>query len=648
LANTLYRADGLPEVTVVSTKIAAVVGGIVVLAAAGGAAALFFTGGDLSFEQPVVESVQTEFGTVSEESTGIETQVVVTNPNNQSFPGAASLDYEIYMNSVRVSEGSEGGIGLAPGRNVVNFTAQLDNTKIPAWWVTHVNNDERTVVSTQARVGVAGLGASLPPQNRSIETDLLTAFASDNSSTVRIADQDIMTVSDQRASWGTANAEETPIAFSVDLDNVHNRSVRLDGTEYRIVMNNVTVGEGRTNDSIVLEPGQSDTFTANAALDTPKMEQWWVTHLRDEQNTRLRVEVFGLVRDDGELKRVPLNVFDRRIQFETDFLGDEPTRITELPAEDGVAPEFGEPEVQSTSSDWGAVTDETTEIVTDVTVDNPNEGEFNDLLSLRVNQTTEVNDVLFAQNTSTVESLPAGEGTFTISALANNDAVPRWWSRHINNGERSTVTTTATGTADIAVTTLPVGLPDRQNTQTTDVIGQIETEEPQRVTTESGEHVLTITEVDAEWGVSDPQSAPLIVTTEIRNENTFSSVTIEGIDYVVNLNSVTVADNSSENSYTIAPGATRRVSYVIYLDNQKMDEWWPTHIRNDEVTRMSSNTTATIQTPEGTERAAFDILGNDTTIETDFLGGSDDGSSGSTDTSSTNALAPPAAAAEGS
>jgi LEA14-like dessication related protein len=281
-----------------------------------------------------------------------------------------------------------------------------------------------------------------------------------------------------------------------------------------------------------------------------------------------------------------------------------------------------------------------------VTVDNPNEGEFNDLLTLRVNQTTEVNGVPFAQNTSTVDSLPAGEGTFTITAPADNDAVPRWWSRHVNNGERSTVTTTATGTADIAVTTLPVSLPDRQNTQTTNIIGQVETEE--RVTTEGGEHVLTITEVDAEWGVSDPQSAPLIVTTEIRNENTFSSVTIEGIDYVVNLNSVTVADNSSENSYTIAPGATRRVSYVIYLDNQKMDEWWPTHIRNDEVTRMSSNTTATIQTPEGTERVSFDILGNGTTIETDFLGGSEDGSSGSTGTSSTNALAPPAAAAEGS
>lgn len=619
-------------------------GGVVALAAIGGGAALFFTGGDLSFEQPVVESVQTEFGTVSEETTAIQTAVVVTNPNNQSFPGAASLDYRIFMNSVEVAAGTESGVGLQPGRNEVDFTAQLDNGKIPAWWVTHVNNDERTVVSTRARVGVAGFGSALPPQNRTIETELLDAFAADEEDTVTVAERDIMTVSDQRAEWGTADAERTPIAFSIDLENVHDRSVQLDGTEYRIVMNNVTVGEGRTNDSVVLQPGEAEAFTSNAAIDTPEMERWWVTHLRDSQTTRLRVEVYGLVRDDGELKRVPLNVFDRRIRFRTDFLGEAPTTIEELPADDSVAPEFGEPEVEETSSEWGEVTDETTEIVTTARTTNPNDGGFNDLLSLQVDQRTEVNGVPFASNSSTVEELPPGEGSFTIVADADHDAVPRWWSRHIDNGERSTVTTTATGVADIAVTALDLDLPDRQREQTTDILGQVETEENQRVTTERGDHVLTITEVDAEWGDSTPQRAPLRVTTEIRNENTFSSVTIERIDYLVGLNTVVVADNSTTRSYTLAPGETRRITYVIHLDNQKMDEWWPTHIRNDEVTQLRSNTTAVIETVEGTERASFDLFGDNSTIETDFLGTKSDGSG--PDDSSTNALAPrPTAAA---
>jgi LEA14-like dessication related protein len=641
VATMLYHGDQLRTTTVVSPKVAVAVGGIVALAAIGAGAALFFTGGDLSYEQPVVESVRTEFGTVSEETTAIETAVVVTNPNNQSFPGTASLNYEIHMNSVEVAEGTEGGVGLQPGHNEVNFTAQLDNGKIPAWWVTHVNSDERTVVSTRARVGVAGLGAALPPQNRTIETDLLDAFAADNDSTVTVSDRDIMTVSDQRAEWGTADAERTPIAFSVDLENVHDRNVRLDGTEYRIVMNNVTVGEGRTNDSVVLEPGEAETFTSNAAIDTPTMEQWWVSHLRDSQSTRLRVEVYGLVRDGGELKRVPLNVFDRRIRFRTDFLGEAPTTIEKLPADDEAAPEFGEPEVEETSSEWGEVTDETTEIVTTARTTNPNDGEFNDLLSLRVNQTTAVNGVTFASNRSTVEELPPGEGSFTISADADHDAVPRWWSRHINNGERSTVTTTATGVADIAVTALDLDLPDQQREQTTDIVGQVGTEEDQRVTTEDGRHVLTITQVDAEWGESTPQRAPLRVTTTIRNENTFESVTIERVDYVVDLNSVTVADNSSTEANTIPPGATREVTYVVYIDNQRMDEWWPTHIRNGEVTRMTTNTTAVVDTPRGTERVRFDLLGNDTTIETDFLGTKSDGSDGS----STNALVPSPAAA---
>jgi LEA14-like dessication related protein len=628
---------------VVSTKVVVAVGGIVMLAAAGGAGALYLTGGDLSFEQPVVQSVETGFGNVSSTATDVETEVVVTNPNNQSFPGAASLDYEIYMNSVQVADGSEGSVGLEPGRNEIDFTAKLDNEKIPAWWVTHVNNGERTVVSTRASVGVAGFGASLPPQNRSIETDLIDAFAGEGSNTVTVSDSEIMTVSNQRAAWGIADAERTPIAFSVDLANVHDRPVRLDGTEYRIVMNDVTVGEGRTNDSIVLEPGESDSFTTNAALDTPKMERWWVSHLRDDQATELRVEVFGLVRDDGELKRVPLNVFDRRLEFRTDFLGDEPTVVRELPADAVETPDFAEPEVRDTSSRWGEVGDETTEIVTTVETNNPNDGAYADLLTLRVDRATTVNGVTFAENSTAVDGLPPGNGSFTLSADADNDAVPRWWSRHVNNGERSTVRTNATGEADIGVTALDLDLPDEERTESTDIIGQVETEEAQRVTTEDGRHVLTITEVEAEWGESTPERAPLLVTAEIRNENAFESVTIERVDYVVNLNSVTVADNSSTEAKTIAPGRTRRITYAIYLDNQRMDEWWPTHIRNDEVTRMTTNTTAVVDTPRNTERVGFDLLGNDTTIETDFLGTK---SEGSADGESTNALAPPPAAAE--
>lgn len=627
----------------VSTKVAVAVGGIVVLAAAGGVAALYLTGGDLSFEQPVVQSVESEFGGVSTTATDVETEVVVTNPNNQSFPGAASLDYEIYMNSVRVADGSEGGIGLEPGRNEVGFTAKLDNGEIPAWWVTHVNSGERTVVSTRASVGVAGFGASLPPQNRSIETALLDAFAGEGSSTVTVSDSEIMTVSNQRAAWGAADAERTPIAFSVDLANVHDRPVRLDGTEYRIVMNNVTVGEGRTNDSIVLEPGESDSFTANAALSTPRMEQWWVSHLRNDQATELRVEVYGLVRNDGERKRVPLNVFDRRLEFRTDFLGDESTVVEELPADAVESPDFEEPEVRDTSSRWGEVGDETTEIVTTVGTSNPNDGAYDDLLTLQVDRTTTVNGVTFAENSTTVDGLPPGNGSFTLSADADNDAVPEWWSRHINSGERSTVRTNATGVADVAVTALDLDLPDEERTQSTDVLGQIETEEDRRVTTEDGRHVLTITQVEAEWGESTPERAPLLVTTEIRNENTLESVTIERVDYVVNLNSVTVADDSNTDARTIAPGQTRQVTYTIYLDNQRMDEWWPTHIRNDEVTRMTADTTAVVDTPRGTESVPFDLLGNDTTIETDFLGTESDGT---TDTEGTNALAPPVAAAE--
>jgi LEA14-like dessication related protein len=617
---------------VVSTK-AAVVGGIVLLAVLVGGAALYFTGGDLSFDEPTIQSVETEFGAVSAERTEVQTAVVVDNPNNQSFPGSATLTYDIYMNSVQVSSGTEGGVGLDPGRNSINFTANLDNSKIPAWWVTHVNSDERTVVSTRASVGVAGFDRSLPPQNRTIETNLLGAFTASNTSNVTIADRRILVVSNRTAAWGTANDQRTPIEFSTGLRNTHDQPVRLDGTEYRIVMNNVTVGEGRTDDSIRLDPGENSTFTTRAALDTPAMENWWVDHLRNRQTTDLRVEVFGLVRDDGELKRVPLNVFDRELRFRTDFLGPNGTRTEQLDT-GRTAPTFTEPTVRNTSAQWGEVTDERTEIETTVAVSNPNEGSYNDLLSLGVEQTTEVNNVTFARNETTVEQLPTGNGSFGFSSYADSDAVPQWWSRHINNGERSTVVTTADGTADIGITTLPVDLPDRRTTQETSVIEELNSDENEPVEAD-GRTVLTITETRAEWGRSTPERAPLEVTVTARNENTLSEVTVSRLEYVVDINDVRLADNASTRSYTIPPGATRELTYTLYLDNQQMDEWWPTHVRNDERSVLTTNTTAVIETRRGTERATFDIFGNGTVIETDFLG-NDPGTADGADDESTS------------
>lgn len=600
---------------VVSRKVLAVTGGVVLLAAVVAGVYVYTLGTD--FQQPTVESMESEFGNVTNETALVHSRVVVDNPNNESLPASATINYQVRMNSVTVANGRKPGIQLQPGRNVVNLTAEFDNSKIPAWWVTHINNDSYTTVTTTGRVSLAGLplGTKLPPQNQTVETDLLGPLANESDQEVVVANQSILLVTNHRAAWGKATAERTPVRFSVDLENTHDRPVTLDGTAYEVRMNGVVVGEGTTADSIRLDPGESGTFTSNAAIDTPKMQRWWVTHLRNDQATHLEVEVFAVVEDDGEREHVPLAVYDTRARFESDLLGTGNTSVEVLPPEP--REEFAEPEVVETGSEWGEVTDETTEVVTHATVHNPNSGAFGDVLELRVNETTTINGVKVTDGTGTLDGLEPGNNTLTVTGTMDHDTVPRWWARHVNNGERSTVETTTTGTVDIGVTTLDVNPPDRTNTQETDVLRNLDSDEDQEIQRD-GRTIATIRQTRAEWGEATPERAPVTVDVTIENEQ-LSTMTIRDIDYLVQLNDVTLADDRIDESYTIAPLSTETIELTLVLNNSKMAAWWPTHVRNGERSTLHTETEATVEVGGRSERVTFDALGGNTTVRTDLL-----------------------------
>ena len=240
-------------------------GAAVALVVAVGAGWYLFQFGS-GFQQPEVASIDNEFGTVTAETTTVESRVVVYNPNNESLPSAAEVTYTVRLNDVTMARGSKAGVGLAPGTNELNLTAALDNAKVPAWWVTHVNNGERTRLSITPGVSVTGvpLDSELPAQNQTITTDLLGTFSRAEPRAVTLDDRTLLVVSNQTARWGEADLDRTPIVVTSRVENTHDAPVRLDGTEYRIEMNGVVVGNGTTDEGFVLEPGESTTYTVHA------------------------------------------------------------------------------------------------------------------------------------------------------------------------------------------------------------------------------------------------------------------------------------------------------------------------------------------------------------------------------------------------
>ncbi|MEA5387343.1 hypothetical protein VB773_15395 [Haloarculaceae archaeon H-GB2-1] len=83
------------------------------------------------------------------------------------------MNYTVRMNDVRMATGGRTGLAVDRGNSTMNFTTQMQNERIPAWWYSHVDNGERTEVTVDASVSVPVLGGSpsrCPSRRRSRPT----------------------------------------------------------------------------------------------------------------------------------------------------------------------------------------------------------------------------------------------------------------------------------------------------------------------------------------------------------------------------------------------------------------------------------------------------------------------------------------------
>ncbi len=590
--------------------------GVVVLLAASVASvgALAATG---VLDAPQVQDVSTEWGPVTEETAVIEVTVVLDNPNPVGVPPVAGLAYTASLNDVTVAEGRQGGVGLAPGTNRLELSVAVQNDRIDDWWVTHVNGDESSTLTIEPAVtGPLGLRAGLPPQTQPVETDFLGSLGTAEATTFEVEGEPFLRIGGGSARWGQATAETTPLVLSATLTNLHDAPIALDGLGYVVRMNDVTLGEGTDDGSFVVEPGTTETVELPAALDTPKLSDWWVSHLERDEVTDLSIEVFGIVeRSGGETVAVPL--VNQSATVETDLLGGGATDVAASDAapEVDVAP----PTITGTSLGWGEVTDDTTEVEAVVGVDNPNpDSALAELLRLEVDQTVVINGVTVADDTTAVDEVPAGRGEVTFTARLDNSRVPRWWARHINDGERSTVTFRATGTADVGITAFPLSIPTREGSFSTDLLAGLNEDEPQPVTV-GGTRVFTIVSTTGTWGTATAERAPVDVEAVLRNDG-FTDVTVREVTYEVAIGDVVLADDVAPGSWTVSPGETETLALTMTLDNSRMDEWWVAHVRNGESSTLTIDVYATVEAGGSSERVRLDSIGGNRTIETDVLG----------------------------
>lgn len=303
------------------TAIAAIVP-LVLVGTVGGAVALGI------FGTPAVTSVDNRFTGVSTNTTTVETGLAVNNPNPVGVQlGGTSIEYTVFMNDVAMANGSKEGLTVAQGNSTLQFTTEMDNSRIPDWWVSHIDNGETTQVTIDANVSssLAGGRSISLSQNRTVETDIIGQFNSEETRPVN-TDNPVVTdpalyINETRGSWDQSNltGAETPIDIEFDVHNPKSYPYTVTEIGYTAEMNDVTVGTGATESAIIIEPSATETVGVDTVIQNENLDEWWVSHLRNNQVTDLYIDFYVVVEAAGEEFRLDLEAIDYENTIETDI-----------------------------------------------------------------------------------------------------------------------------------------------------------------------------------------------------------------------------------------------------------------------------------------------------------------------------------------
>ena len=337
----------------VSTKRRVIAGVAVITVLVVGLAALGVIGA------PAVEDVNNSFGEVNDEETVIETDLIIDNPNPIGVAvGGASVNYSVTMNEVHMATGGLDGIAIDRGQSPVPLNSSMENEGITDWWLSHVEADETTDVAIDATLTTERFDRDVDyTHTTTVDTDILSGFESEEPRELNadhvLVDDPILIVEETDATWGEVTATETPIEKEFLLYNPNQEPYVITEMGYEISMNEVSVGEGETDRTLIIEGHSHETLGLETAIDATTLDEWWVTHLDEErqghQVSELRIDFWAVIElPDGQQIELDLDA----LTYE-DYIG---TDIFDEGGDVGVTPD--EVDDRNDSDDGDEATDD--------------------------------------------------------------------------------------------------------------------------------------------------------------------------------------------------------------------------------------------------------------------------------------------------
>lgn len=282
--------------------------------------------GAIALDRPRIDRIENDWGTVTQERTEVQTRITVDNPRVVEFADATlDAEYTVSLNGIEVADGQKESVELSGRQNVVEVSTWLDNSDIPRWWASHVNNGETTTVTVNPTietefVGVH-FGAASLTRKRTVQTNLLEPLNVDRTRGLQALGRTVLYVNETRAQWGNATVDRTPIDASATVTNPLPVALPITDVTYTIRMNDIVVGHGQAGSQTLIPPESTETIHAHAVIDNQKLDEWWVSHRRNDGTSTLTVAFNASVSVTGNKVRLPLTAFSYNRTFSTHLLG---------------------------------------------------------------------------------------------------------------------------------------------------------------------------------------------------------------------------------------------------------------------------------------------------------------------------------------
>lgn len=256
--------------------------------------------------------------------------------------------------------------------------------------------------------------------------------------------------------------------------------------------------------------------------------------------------------------------------------------------------------VRRVESEWGEITDDEAEIRTRVVLDGRHLVNAH-VESVGLRYEAYMNGVRVARSEKKGVSLNRRNTTAHLSAYINRSRLLRWWHTHVNNGERTRLVIKPQVTVDLPsidlsaldfaglgvpptrppVSSVSVETPNYVTEFDTGILESIRTDE-RMTATAFGRTVFAVHGIDARWGEADEDETPIELRVKVENPNPFA-VGLEDIGYTVKMNGVRVGEGRVDD-LRLSARDTEVVSSVAVLKNERISDWWATHLRRKEKT----------------------------------------------------------------